>query len=299
MGGGFYSSSDRHIRVSAEGLYNKSADEIFTNNRMISKMDPKGVTMRESRDSKEHPESIAIILALDVTGSMGRIPEDLMRKGLPTLMQTILNEGIKDPQLLFLAIGDHECDDSPLQVGQFESSDELMDYWLKNVYIEGGGGGNSGESYSLAHYFAGYHTSIDCWEKRNQKGFLFTIGDEPTLKTYPKENIESIMGSEGMQVKSFSAVELLEKARETYNVYHLHLREGSNGKNEHVIEGWKQLIGDDLIVVNDKYSISKIIADKIVNELKNNQEVKSDKFFVDSESDRSDESNVTTGISHH
>ena len=69
-------------------------------------------------------------------------------------MDKIIQSGIKDPQVLFLAIGDHECDTSPLQVGQFESSDELLEHWLTHVWLEGGGGGNRGESYALAWHFA-------------------------------------------------------------------------------------------------------------------------------------------------
>ena len=34
------------------------------------------------------------------------------------------------------------------------------------------------ESYELALYFAAYKTSCDAWEKRQKKGYLFTLGDE-------------------------------------------------------------------------------------------------------------------------
>lgn len=41
------------------------------------------VGVRECRDSEEHPETTPIIIALDVTGSMGRIPHDLVKNQLP------------------------------------------------------------------------------------------------------------------------------------------------------------------------------------------------------------------------
>lgn len=38
--------------------------------------------IRECRDSEEHPESLPIIIALDVTGSMGMVPHSLITGGL-------------------------------------------------------------------------------------------------------------------------------------------------------------------------------------------------------------------------
>jgi hypothetical protein len=190
---------------------------------------------------------------------MGSIPHFLVKEGLPKIMGNIIQRNIKDPQLLFLAIGDHECDSSPLQVGQFESSDELLDKWLTEVYLEGGGGGNGGESYLLAWYFAGFHTVLDSVEKRQQKGFLFTIGDEPTLRELPAEVLKKIMGNG--QYKNYSASVLLDKAREKYHVYHLHIKETSSGSQQYVMDGWKELMADNLILVEKHADIAKIIPD--------------------------------------
>ncbi|KKM94051.1 hypothetical protein LCGC14_1202110, partial [marine sediment metagenome] len=153
MGGGSYSVDDRMTRSISAGYHTKSRQEIFTQATINSAMNPHGITVRESRDSDEHPDSLAIVLALDVTGSMGSVPHYLVKDGLPHIVDGIIKSGIPDPQILFLGIGDHECDRSPLQVGQFESSDELLDKWLTDVWLEGGGGGNDGESYMLAWYF--------------------------------------------------------------------------------------------------------------------------------------------------
>jgi hypothetical protein len=257
MGMGAYSIDDRTTRAETLGYTTKSAREIFTQNTISNAMNPNGVMLRESRDSEEHPNTVSIILALDVTGSMGSIPHFLVKEGLPNIMGNIIQRGIKDPQLLFLAVGDHECDNSPLQVGQFESSDELLDKWLTDVYLEGGGGGNAGESYLLAWYFAGFHTVLDSFEKRQQKGFLFTIGDEPTLSEIPAKALEKIMGKG--QHKGYPATVLLDKARERYHVYHLHIKETSAGSQKTTQDGWKQLMGDNLILVDRHNEIAKII----------------------------------------
>ena len=259
MGYGGYSFESRSVRTAAYA--SKSAGEIFTSRSLNNAMDPCGVTLRESRDSDDHPKSVPIVLALDVTGSMGSIPLHLIKEGLPHFMDGIIQKGVKDPQILFLGIGDHECDSAPLQVGQFESSDDLLDHWLENIWIESGGGGNSGESYMLAWYFAGNHTSIDSLEKRGEKGFLFTIGDEPVLPEVPKRALKSIMGDG--QYDDIPSTVLLDKAREKYDCYHLHVKQGSNGQSQSVMDGWKQLMGKNLILVDNSKDIPRIMTDII------------------------------------
>lgn len=271
MGHGAYSTTDRMVRSASMGYDTKTASEIFVNKAVSNKMSPKNVDIRESRDGDEHPESVAIVLALDVTGSMGAIPHYLVKKGLPNIMSKCMQLGIAHPQMLFLGIGDHECDEAPLQVGQFESSDELLDKWLTDIWLEGGGGGNNGESYLLAWAFAGLKTSIDCFEKRGQKGFLFTIGDEPTLKEIPSDALLGIFGNG--QYTDMTAVELLALARKQYHVYHLHMKQGHNGLREDVMGSWKQLMGDALIIVNNQEEVTKIIPEIIAKNTKQRETI--------------------------
>ncbi len=258
MGHGSYSQENYTMRSVAANYSAKAPEQIFTQRALHDGMSPLGVKIRESRDSEGHPNSVAIMFGMDVTGSAGDIPKDLVVNGLPTIMAGIIERGIPDPQLLFMGIGDHKCDRAPLQVSQFESSDELLEKWLTKVWIEHGGGGNGGESYSLAHYFAAYHTAIDCFEKRGQKGFLFTIGDEPTHRHYPSHSFTTIFGDGEASDKTAS--ELLASARETYEVYHFHLMEGSNGHVRSVIDGWKEIMGDHLILIEDYRQIPSMVA---------------------------------------
>lgn len=268
MGSGTYSRVSRLTNATEAGYFTKSKEEIFEQKQINNAMSPYGIKVRESRDSKEHPNSVPIILALDVTGSMGSVPHHLIKNGLPDIMDGIIQAGIPDPQLLFLGIGDHECDQAPLQVGQFESSDELLDKWLTTVYLEGGGGGNDGESYLLAWYFAAYHTSIDSLEKRGKKGFLFTIGDEPTLKKIPKQNLHKLMGDG--QYEDYSEVDLFKKAQESYHVYHIHICETYSGSRQRIKDGWKQLLADNCILAQNHMDVSNIIKNIVV---KNSNEI--------------------------
>ena len=268
MGGTRYDIGARFDRAKRAGYASKSANEIFTQNaarKAHESMNPYGISFRESRDSVVHPNSVPIILGLDVTGSMGHIPYDLVKEGLPKLMGGIIQGGVPDPALLFLGIGDHECDGYPLQVGQFESGDEELDMWLTRTYIESGGGGNAGESYLLAWYFAAFHTTTDAFEKRNQKGLLFTVGDEPCLKTLPASAIRELMGT-GQQ--TFRHTELLLEAQKKYEVFHINVLH--SGQAENADKGWKDLLGQNCLSIEDYRDVPKVIKDVVCSRFKDN-----------------------------
>lgn len=263
MGFTSYSVENRSLRSETLGYTTNSFDTIFTQNqerRIHESMSPVGVAIREARDSDAHPTTIPIILNLDVTGSMGSIPHELIKTGLPKMMSSLIQNGVKDAALLFTAIGDHEVDSYPLQIGQFESGDEELDMWLTRTYVEGGGGANIGESYLLAWYFAAFHTEIDSLIKRNQKGFLFTIGDEPGLEVIPEKALKEIFGDG--QYKRWTDKELLEKAREKYHVFHLFIERG--WRSESAKAYWDNLLGQDNIIVDSIDRIPELVSNTIL-----------------------------------
>lgn len=264
MGNTSYSSSDRETRSFTDGYRTKSVNQIFKQNverRIHKDMDPKGVIFRESCDSETHPFTIPIQLYLDVTGSMGHIPHEMIKDGLPTLMGSLIQNGVKDAALMFGCIGDHECDQYPLQVAQFESGDAELDMWLTRSYLEGGGGGNAGESYLEAWYFAANHVKTDAYDKRKAKGFVFTIGDEPCLKNLPLSAIKSLMGDSAKGQGSFTREELLAAAQIQNHVYHIHLNHGGRGCDP----VWKEMLGQNLIEISDYKTVSKVISDIILS----------------------------------
>ena len=256
MGGGSYDPIASRSR-STTYYQTMSREEVFKQRNIDPEMDPKKITVRESRDSEEHPESFPIIIALDETGSMGHIPELIIKNVLPDIMESILNAGVKDPQVMFMGIGD--CcfmEEAPLQVGQFESSDELMEKWLTKVYLEGKGGGNRHESYPLAWYFADHHIVTDAWEKRQQKGVLITIGDESCQKILLKEQLSKYL-NDNVEEDIVSS-KLLERVRERWNVFHIHCNGGSYRASQ---TNWEKLLGTGLVVsmANDGSDIKDII----------------------------------------
>lgn len=263
MGYASYSTSNR--AVSTAMYQSMSVDDTFTQNakrETHSEMDPDGIVLRESHDSDEHPNTVPIQIYLDVTGSMGHIPHDMIKTGLPTLVGTLIQNGVKDPALMFGAIGDHECDQFPLQVAQFESGDTELDMWLTRTFLEGGGGGNAGESYLLAWYFAAYHTRTDAWDNRGKKGYIFTIGDEPSLDNLPENAVKEIMGESAVAQGSYNINDLLDKAGERNHVYHISLEHSYRSTDA----SWKQMLGDHCIIVKDYKEIPVIISKIILEE---------------------------------
>jgi hypothetical protein len=93
-----------------------------------------------SRDNSTQPNSLAIAVIFDTTGSMRRIPEIFVEK-LPDLMDLLLKKGyVPEPQILFGAVNDATTDPvAALEIGQFESGNQMDDV-LTNILLQGGGG---------------------------------------------------------------------------------------------------------------------------------------------------------------
>lgn len=219
-------------------------------------MNPLNVKVRESRDSAEHPESNAVAVFFDVTGSMGSVPKTLQEK-LPKLLATLLQRDcLPHPQILFGAIGDVTCDDVALQVGQFES-DIRIDDTLSKIFIEGGGGGQVYESYELAMYFMARHTSIDCLEKRDKKGYLFIIGDE-CARNVSKDAVKEVIG-DTLQ-SNIPLKEVIEEVLEKYELYYIIPNQTSYFNDNRVNKFWKDLLGERFIKLDNPNLVCECIA---------------------------------------
>lgn len=248
----------------------KKMNEVFTQNGIHKDFDPKLITMRESRDSALNPNSNAIILGLDVTGSMGVIADKMRSHALGTLVNEILNrKPVSDPQIMFMGIGDCAAlDRAPLQVSQFET-DISMAKQLEKIWLEKGGGGNNYESYHLPWYFASQFTSIDCFEKRNKKGYIFTIGDEEAPPELTAEQIEKVFGTTVQSPKDYTSEQLLNMASKMYHVYHVVVEKGhyASSNLNSVLDSWHNLIGQRTIRLDDTDNLAEVIVSAIqVNE---------------------------------
>ncbi len=264
MGSGKWSVSTYHERAAVRArtgadTFDYSRGEIRSGRLKVHQtLDPRGLKCRESRDSAEHPDSNAIIIGLDVTGSMDVVVRGI-HADLPHLHELLLGHRyIPDPQILFAAVGDATCDRVPLQVGQFES-DNRMDQNLENMILEGGGGGQKTESYELLLYTAARHTATDCWEKRRRKGYLFLIGDEMAYASVNKQEVNGLIG-DGLQ-RNVPLDAIVEEARERYHLYYVIPGGAAHGDDREVTDFWRQHVGPQSVLrLDDPDDTSECIA---------------------------------------
>lgn len=265
MGSGTWTSTSyvNHSTVSRgysnmDDFYNASAQELYRSEQLNEVLNPKGV-MRECVDSDEHPETIPVILALDVTGSMGSAAE-AVAKQLNDIM-TELYKSVKDVEFCIMAIGDLSYDDAPIQMGQFESDIRIAEQ-LEKVYFERGGGGNAWESYTAAWYMGLNHTKLDCWN-RGKKGIIITMGDEPMNPYLPMRPLAKATGDniqEDIDTKS-----LYEAVTKKFDVYHIgidNLATSFRFYEDKIKESFGKLLGQNY-QVSTCQNLHKTIADMI------------------------------------
>jgi hypothetical protein len=251
MGHGRWSNQDWDTY--AKNTRGKSTREVFNSSFMNKDMDPGKIKVRESRDSADNPASTPIILALDVTGSMGMIADSLAREGLGTLAEAILDrKPVSDPHIMVMGVGDASSDRAPLQVSQFEADIRIADQ-LKKIYLEGNGGGNNHESYNLPWYFAATKTDVDC-VKHGRKGLLFTFGDEQCPDDLKAHHIKKFLGDD--VPKDISTKELLEMASEKFDVFHVVIEQGSyaRSRKQAVYDSWEKVLPKDRIIPVKDYT---------------------------------------------
>lgn len=253
MGYGSY-SVEAH-RALIQPRLGAAPESVFQRNDCDPAMNPRGVRYRESRDSDDHPESLAIVFALDVSASMEEIPTQLATRTLPTFMEHAL-EVVEHPQILIMAFGNAYADASPMQVGQFESEAALIDRWLGAVHLESGGGG-WGESYELVMYFCAHHTSMDCWERREKKGYLFITGDEvPHWELDPKH----AAGLIGDHLEApINVRDLARQVQERFWTFFL-IPDAARAEVEECGVVWRALLGERTLVLEDTADTALICA---------------------------------------
>lgn len=236
-----------------------AAEQIFTQSGLFKDFDPSQIKLpREALDSAMSPHSRGIIFAEDVTGSMGRYLLSLIQKQYPKLIKEVLKRFSFNPHILFMGIGDVAAGDrAPLQVTQFESDLRMLEQ-LEKLWLEKRGGGNSYESYILAWYFAAKYCKMDCFEKRGEKGFLFTFGDEEPTPGLSASELRTVFGDRpDLDRRRVSATDCLEMASEKFYPYHIIL----HGSNYYACNTnmWRDLLGGHACDLEDYDCLPELV----------------------------------------
>lgn len=244
----------------------RNVREMYQEMGLAKELDPRNV-LRECCETVEHPNTFPVILALDVTGSMGRAAMEVAGK-LGEVMKEVLGFG-KDIEFMIMGIGDLDYDRAPIQISQFES-DIRIAAQLDKIYFEGGGGGNRWESYTGAWYMAARHTALDCW-KRGKRGLLITMGDEPLNPVLPGRILADITGDPLQE--DVRTDELYREVLQKYAVYHINVEHGhSETFRRAAMEAWGRVLDRRHLTECTVNSISQAIVRIILDELEEKTE---------------------------
>ena len=238
MGGGQWDSgaytsskSTRAATGTSAFAYSSSASSVHADLDPL-RINKKPVGKLESRDSAEHPESNAVFVCFDVTGSNKARAVDAQDR-LPNLMD-LLNKYLVDPQVAVAANDDYKVvGRNAVQISEFETDNRIDDH-IQKIWLVGNGGGNDGESYDLLLYAAARKVVLDCVEKRGKKGYMFMYADEPIFKYVDKHEVKAIFGDD--IERDIPIAEIIEEARRNFNIFMIWPERGYHHAREQFID---------------------------------------------------------------
>lgn len=251
MGSGNWSTSVyRDYSISTNKSYNAKTGRVsgqeFHQSHLDPSLNPRMFKIRECVNSEEHPNTIPVILALDVTGSMGSSCKETAET--LGIIMTNLYEKYKDIEFCIMGIGDLAYDDAPIQMSQFESDIRIAEA-LDKIYMEHGGGGNGYESYTAAWYMGLYRTSLDRIIKDKKKGIIITMGDEPLNPYLPKDPLNYAI--KGNAENDINTEQLYEEVIKKFDVFHIAVKDEDNCYRryaDHIKESFGKYLGERLKV---------------------------------------------------
>lgn len=186
-----------------------------------------------------------LVIAVDVTGSMGEWPATIFSK-LPYL-EFEGKEYLGDHmEISFCAVGDSHSDDFPLQVREFAQGADLKKE-LEALVHEGGGGGSSEESYDLAALY--YARSVSMPGAIRKPLFIF-VGDEGVYSVISSDADEWCR----MDVeKRLTPNKVFKELQEKFSVYIVRKPYGCDGNesspaNDRIQRQWEKFLGEERVI---------------------------------------------------
>jgi len=217
----------------------------------FSKAVNKGTTLKELLPAtlSTKSENVLVIMT-DQTGSMGEWPATMFSK-LPYLEHEAKTEYMgEDIEISWGAIGDaNNGENYPVQARPFASGTKLAKT-LKELVIEGLGGGTTQESYELGALYCARNIEIP----NAVKSVLIFIGDESPYSSIEPEMAKLVYVDLQQKIKT---EKVFEELREKFSVYFVQkpynnerLEDGPlTGTTKKVHRDWAALVGEEHIAL--------------------------------------------------
>jgi len=263
-------AADKDLKAKNVDAFDYSRKALSRSDSTLSEwMDPSKRGLCESKDPDQGEgagkQTVSISIGIDVTGS-GQTTPRILREDLPQLMELVTDplyigeNGWANVQIA--GIGDVTSDRFGVQISNFESGLRVDERGLREVIMEGGGGGSKHESYELYLWYAKNRNRLDSW-KRGQKGFMFIIGDEMPYETIRAKALYEYMGNPLGQERyvDTSLSSLMPGLKSLYQIYYIICKTASWFGDAEVTNYWRNLIGaQNVIELHRPQDISELIA---------------------------------------
>jgi hypothetical protein len=205
--------------------------------RSYSEAVHKGTTVSDLVPEKVSSDAAApIVLVFDVTGSMGTWPAVMFSKfGYFDHEADFYTD--HDYEVCVAAIGDSKYDDYSLQVRPFGKGNDVAEA-LKKLVIEGGGGGNTVESYNLAAvYFAN-----NCNMSKAIRPILIFVGDEGVHELTTADEAKNLCKVDTKE--DVDTAKVFEELKRKFEVFIIRKRFDSS-ENHRINKQWEDYLGAD------------------------------------------------------
>lgn len=198
-------------------------------------------------DHIETTSTAPLIILCDVTGSMGEWPAVIFSK-LPYLEHEVVTEYLgENAEICFGAVGDANTDEYSLQVRPFAKGADLKTR-LEELVIEGGGGGQTTETYELAALYAARNIAMP----NAVQPICIFIGDEMPYDVVSKEDAKNVAG---VALRSrMTTKDVFEELKRKCSVYLIRkpYDESSGNKmseaDKHIHSAWAKLLDEEHIL---------------------------------------------------
>ncbi len=181
-----------------------------------------------------------LIVIFDVTGSMGEWPAVGFGK-LPYLDKECPSYLGEDMQISFFAVGDdHKGDKYYLQVRPFASGLALTNH-LKELKIEGGGGGDANESYEMAALYC--NQNVRTPNAIAEKPIIIIVGDEGLHSEVLGDHAKDVHIDVGHRSK-IPTDEIMRELVDKFAVYIIRKAYG-NSEEARIQAQWEGYLGAD------------------------------------------------------